>query len=298
MEAWQGLVLDAATDGRDQDLFGGGDFTGDQHLLGVEQVDRDGDGPAQVFSHVLDHAAGQFIPRHGSLAHLLDGDVLLLQRAQVAAADELLHLVDDGLVGGDGLEAAEVAAVAALAEGLDLDVAYLADVAVMTEEYLPLGDDAGAGALVDAHQDGVHAVAGLAEEVFGQRQGTGVVAHVAGEVEMVLQQLGEPQVADLVGGGIDDHAGFRVDQTRHGERYADEVAAALGIGVDEGANFPQQHVDHGLLLYLCHLGDVLIELLAVEIIQGELQIAAAKLGGDKLKAMLDGGQGDGASSAG
>lgn len=47
-----------------------------------------------------------------------------------------------------------------------------------------------------------------------ERQGTGVVAHVAGEVEMVLQQLGEPQVADLVGGGIDDHAGFRVDQTQ------------------------------------------------------------------------------------
>lgn len=93
-------------------------------------------------------------------------------------------------------EAAEVAAAAALAEGLDLDVAYLADVAVMTEEHLPLGDDAGAGALVDAHQDGVHAVAGLAEEVLRQRQGAGVVAHVAGEIEMVLQQLGEPQVAE------------------------------------------------------------------------------------------------------
>ena len=44
METWQRLVLDTAADGRDQDLFGGGDFTGDEHLLGVEQVDRDGDG--------------------------------------------------------------------------------------------------------------------------------------------------------------------------------------------------------------------------------------------------------------
>jgi hypothetical protein len=41
-------VLDTAADGRDQDLFGGGDFTGDEHLLGVEQVDRDGDGAPQV----------------------------------------------------------------------------------------------------------------------------------------------------------------------------------------------------------------------------------------------------------
>ncbi|MNP70752.1 hypothetical protein D3C76_1670270 [compost metagenome] len=80
--------------------------------------------------------------------------------------------------------------MAALAERLDLDVADLADVAVMTEEHLPLGDDAGAGALVHADQDGVHAVARFAEEVLRERQGTGVVAHVAGEVEMVLQQLG------------------------------------------------------------------------------------------------------------
>lgn len=115
---------------------------------------------------------------------------------------------------------------------------------------------------------------------------------------MVLQQLGQRQVADLVSRGIDDHAGFRVDQTRHGQRDADEVAAAIRIGVDEGADLPQQHVDHGLLLDLAHLGDVLIELLAVEIIETQLQVAAAKLGGDKLKAMLDGGQGDGASPAG
>ena len=52
---------------------------------------------------------------------------------------------------------------------------------------------------VDTHQDGVHAVAGLAEEVFGQRQDR-YVAHVAGEVEMVFQTAGEAQVADLVGG--------------------------------------------------------------------------------------------------
>ena len=297
METWQRLVLDTAADGRDQDLFGGGDFTGDEHLLGVEQVDRDGDGAPQVLPYVLDHAAGQLVTGHRRLAHLLDGDVLLLQRTQVTAADELLHLVDDGLVGGDGLEAAEVAAVAALAERFDLDVAYFTDVAVLAEKHLALGDDARSRPLVDTHQDGVHAVAGLAEEVFGQRQRTGVVAHVAGEVEVVLQELGEPQVADLVGGGVDDHAGFRVDQTRHGQRDADEVAAAILIGVDEGANLPQQHVHHGLLLDLGHLGDVLIELLAVEVIQGELQVAATQLGGHKLEAMLDGGQGDGAAPA-
>lgn len=170
MEAWQRLMLDAATDGRDQDLFRGGDFTGDQHFLRVEQVDRDGDGPAQMFSHVLDDAASEFIPRHGGLAHLLDGDVLLLQRALVATADKLLDLVDDGLVGGDGLEAAEVATVAALAKGFDLDMADFADVAVLTEEHLALGDDARARPLVHAHQDGVHAIARLAEEVLGQRQ--------------------------------------------------------------------------------------------------------------------------------
>ncbi|MNQ52025.1 hypothetical protein D3C85_660270 [compost metagenome] len=53
-----------------------------------------------------------------------------------------------------------------------------------------------------------------------------------------------------------------------------------------------------MLLDLGHLGDVLIELLAVEIIETQLQVAAAELGRDKLKAMLDGGQGDGPSSAG
>lgn len=298
MEAWQRLVLHAATDGREQDLFGGGDFARDQHLLRVEQVDRDGHRPPQMLTHVLDHAAGQLVTGHGRLAHLLDGDVLLLQRAQVAAADELLHLVDDGLVGGDGLQAAEVAAMAALAERLDLDVADLADVAVLAEEHLALGDDTGARPLVDAHQDGVHAVAGLAEEVFGQCQRAGVVAHVARQVEVVFQQFGQRQIADLVLGGVDDHARFRIDQTRHGQRDADEVAAAILLGVDEGTDFPQQHVDHRLLLDLGHLGDVLIELLAVEVIQGELQVAAAELGGHKLEAMLDGGQGDGAPSAG
>ena len=39
-------------------------------------------------------------------------------------------------------------------------------------------------------------------------------------------------------------------------------------------------------------------LLAVEVIQGELQVAATQLGGHKLEAMLDGGQGDGTPSAG
>ncbi len=216
----------------------------------------------------------------------------------MAAADKLLHLVDDRFVGGDGLKAAKVAAVAAFAEWLDLDMADLADVAVLAEEHLTLGDDPGAGALVDAHQNRVHAVAGLAEEVFGQRQRAGVVAHIAGEVKVVLKQLGQSQIADLVLGGIDDHAGFRIDQTRHGEGDADEIAAALGVGVDEGANFPQQHVDHGLLVDLGHLNDVLVELLAVEIIETQLQIATAQLGGDKLKAMLDGGQRDGSPPAG
>ena len=298
VEARQGLMLDAATDGREEDLFGGGDFTGDQHLLWVEQVDRNSHRPSQMLTHVLDHAAGQFIARQRRLAHLLNGDVLLLQRALVPAADELLHLVDDRFVGGDGLEAAEVATVAALAEWLDLNMADLADVAVLTEEHLTLGDDPRARPLVNTHQNGVHAVAGLAEEVFGQCQRAGVVAHVAGEVEVVLKQRRQSQIADLVLGGVDDHAGFRVDQTRHGQRDADEVATAFAVGIDKGANLPQQHVDHGLLVDLGHLNDVLVELLAIEVIETQLQVAAAQLGRDKLKAMFDGGQGDGTPPAG
>lgn len=143
---------------------------------------------------------------------------------------------------------------------------------------------------MDAHQNGVHAVAGLAEEVFGQCQRAGVVTHVAGQVEVVFQQLGQRQIADLVLGGIDDHARFRIDQARHGQRDADEVAAAILLGVDEGTDLPQQHVDHRLLLDLGHLGDMLVELLAVEIIETQLQVTATQLGGHKLEAMLDGGQ--------
>ncbi len=50
----------------------------------------------------------------------------------------MAHALFDGRVGGYGFQAAEVAAVAAFTQRLDLDVADLADVTVTAKKNLPV----------------------------------------------------------------------------------------------------------------------------------------------------------------
>ncbi len=68
----------------------------------------------------------------------------------------------------------------AFAKRRDLNVADFPHVAVFAQEDAAVAEDAGAGAMVHAHQDGVLAALGGPYQVFRQGMGPGVVAQIDG----------------------------------------------------------------------------------------------------------------------
>ena len=128
--------------------------------------------------HLFDDAASDAIALVGGLADALDAEPIGLQPAGMAQCQQLAHPLQYGGIGGDGFQAAEVAAMAAPPHRFDLDMPDLAHVAVLAEKHLAVADDTGAGAVVDADEDRILAIPGGTEQVLGQRVGASVVADV------------------------------------------------------------------------------------------------------------------------
>lgn len=107
-------------------------------ILWVEQVNGDGDRFPEVAPHVLNHLAGQGIALVGRFADSFDRAVIRRQTALVALLQQVANPLFNGGIGRDGLQTAEVAAVAAFAQRVDLNMANFADVAVAADKMRPL----------------------------------------------------------------------------------------------------------------------------------------------------------------
>ena len=156
-ECFQRLGVNTAFDGGQQHLFRFNNLSGDHHFLWVKQVNGDSDGFPQMATYLLDHLTGQGVAFIGGFA---DGAYLaIVQRdaALITLLKQVANALLDGRVGGDGFKAAEVSAVAAFAERLNLNVADLANVTVATNKYTAIGDNASARTAVYAHQNRVFA---------------------------------------------------------------------------------------------------------------------------------------------
>ena len=164
--------------------------------------------------YVLDHFAGQGIAFVGRFADGFDGAVIEGQTALIALLQQVANAMFDGGISCDGLQTAKVAAVAALAQRVDLNMADFADVAVTADKNASVGDDPCPGAAVHAHQNGVFAILACAKIVLGQRQAADIVANKAGNIEAFLQRPDQAPVFHRNVRHIADHAAFRVDEAR------------------------------------------------------------------------------------
>src|SRR5471030_1463127 len=90
-------------------------------------------------------------------------------------------------VGGHSFQAAEVTAMAALTQWVNLNMANLTDVAVAAEKNLPVNDDSCTCTPMQTNQNGVLTVAGCTEIVLSQRQTADIVTDKAGDFEFCFQ---------------------------------------------------------------------------------------------------------------
>lgn len=105
----------------------------------------------------------------------------------------MAHALFDGRVGRDGLKAAKIAAVTAFTQRVDLNMAYLADVAVTADKNTAVGDDSRAGAAMDAHQNRVFAILTRTKVVLRQRKAANIVTHKTGDFKAFFQCFNQPQ---------------------------------------------------------------------------------------------------------
>lgn len=133
-------------------------------------------------------------------ADSFDRAVIRRQTALVALLQQVANPLFNGGIGRDGLQTAEVAAVAAFAQRVDLNMANFANVAVAADKNAPVGDNPRPGTAVHAHQNGVFAITACAKIVLGQRRAADIVANKAGNVEAFLQRPDQPQFSTAICG--------------------------------------------------------------------------------------------------
>ena len=172
-------------------------------------------------ANVLDHLAGQRIAFICGFADrfyraVIEGDFALITLLQ-----QMTNAMFNGGVGGDGFQTAEVAAVAALAQRVDLDMADFPDVTVTANKNPPVGDDPCAGPTVYAHQNGVFTVVARTKVVLRQRQATNIVPDIASDFKAFFQRFNQPPVLHLNMRHIANDAAFRIDQPRQDHRNGD-----------------------------------------------------------------------------
>ena len=119
----QRLGIDTGFNRRQENFLRFHDLPGNHHFLRIKQVNGDSDGFTQMTANVLDHLAGQRIAFICGFADrfyraVIEGDFALITLLQ-----QMTNAMFNGGVGGDGFQTAEVAAVAALAQRVDLDMA-------------------------------------------------------------------------------------------------------------------------------------------------------------------------------
>src|SRR5471030_2996918 len=98
----------------------------------------------------------------------------------------MAHPLLNGAIGGDGFQTTEVAAIAALAQRVNLYMAYFTDIAIAAEENLAIHQYPGTGAPVQTNQNGVITVMSCTKVVLGQRQTANIVADKSSEMESFL----------------------------------------------------------------------------------------------------------------
>ncbi len=91
-----------------------------------------------VTSHIFDDLAGQGVAFVSGFADSFDRALIRSQFTLVALFKKVAHALFDGGVRRDGLQAAKIPAVTAFAQRIDLNMTYLADVAVTTDKMRPL----------------------------------------------------------------------------------------------------------------------------------------------------------------
>ena len=136
----------------------------------------------------------------------------------------------DGRDAGDGLEAAEAAAVAFDAVGVDDDVADLAGAVAVATEQLVAQDEPGTDAATDLDDDQVLRPLVATEQVGGEGGGAAVVGDDRREAVALLEDPGERQVLPVeVDRPADGAVG--VDHARGADADAQDRARGLAPDV-------------------------------------------------------------------
>ena len=207
-------------DGRQPRLAEGGDRADERDVADVERPDQVGDRAHRL----LGRRSGRRSGHRSSPAAALSASSSRLDAP-------LARRIGGGT--GDGLEAAEPAAVAFGAVGVDDDMADLAGrLPVATEQLVP-EDETGADAAPDLDHDQVRRALVATEQVGREGRRAAVVGDDGREVVPLLEDPGERQVLPVEADRPADRAGL-VDDARRPDADAEDRAGRRGSDfVDE-----------------------------------------------------------------
>ncbi|MNE72490.1 hypothetical protein D3C80_1684380 [compost metagenome] len=147
-------------------------------------------------------------------------DLTIFERdtALVTLLKQMTDAVFNSRVSRHRFQTAEIAAMAALAERIDLDMTDLTDVAVTANENSPVRDNSGTGSPVYPHQNGVFTVLTRTKIVLSKRQTTNIMADVTGNVETLFERAHQAPVFNLNVRHITNDAGFGIHEPWQNDR--------------------------------------------------------------------------------
>ena len=145
-------------------------------------------------------------------------------------------------VGRNGFQTAEITAVTALTQRLNLNMTNLTDVAIATDENAAIGNNSRAGSAVHSHQNGVFAILACPEIVLSQRQAANIVTNKAGNFEAFFERFDQSPVFDLNVWHIADDAAFRIDKAWQDDRNCDQLADFPLTALNKDGNGVEQRI--------------------------------------------------------
>lgn len=142
-----------------------------------------------------------------------------MQRRAHGLAEPDLRQLQHAFHAGDGFQTAMVAAVTALAVGIDLRVADFDQATASGMQKASVGDDARPDVMVNHHLNHVPCAAGCAKQRLRHRPGADVMLNIDRHAGVIFQHLAQRHLFNIV---VERHAVhdsiFGINNTRHGDR--------------------------------------------------------------------------------
>ena len=169
-----------------------------------------------MVTHAADNVSGQQIALQRGLAQPLHAQRTLVQQRAHRLGHAHLRQLQHAPYAGNGFQTAMVAAVAALAVGIDLSMADLHQAAAASMQQASVGDNPGADVMIDDHLNDIPGAARGAEQRFRHSPGADVMLNVDRHPGMVGQHIAQRHIFDiLIKRHAMNNAIFGINNTRH-----------------------------------------------------------------------------------